>query len=114
LVARGLLFSPTPDVFGLGTWIILAGFLRFSRYPLLYALSFAMTMVLEFYGTTLGNWAWAATVPLVGLPAGNPPAAIGAGYCIMDALARLLSPRLKAVPQCVRRLTWAHIASNGI
>jgi hypothetical protein len=58
-------------------------------------------MILEFYGTSLGNWAWAPVSPILGLPTGNPPAAIGVGYCIMDGLARLLAPRVEHAAQKV-------------
>ncbi len=58
---------------------------------------------LEFYGTGLGTWSWLPVVPLLGLPAANPPAAIGVGYCIMDAAARQLAPRLRGALARVRR-----------
>lgn len=90
LVARGLM-APTPDLFGLGTWVVFTAFLLRGGTPLFYVVSFAMTMTLEFYGTDLGLWAWAARSPFLGLPTGNPPAAIGAGYCVMDTLARALA-----------------------
>jgi hypothetical protein len=66
-----------------------------GRFALLYAVSFTMTMTLEFYGTSLGAWTWAARSPLAGLPAANPPACIGAGYCIMDAITRWMAPRIQ-------------------
>jgi hypothetical protein len=102
LVGHGLFLLPVPDVFGLGTWIVLLPYLLRSRYPVLYAISFTMTMALEYYGTALGNWAWAPTSPLLGIPAANPPAAIGVGYCIMDNLARLLAPRLEQAVTSLR------------
>ncbi len=48
---------------------------------------------LEWYGTGVGAWTWAPVLPLLGLPAGNPPACIGAGYAAMDALTRRIVPR---------------------
>jgi hypothetical protein len=51
--------------------------------------------VLEFYGTAVGTWHWAAVFPHTGLPAGNPPSAIGAGYCVLDALAIRLADRFR-------------------
>ena len=91
----GLALGPRPDVLGVVTFAILVPFLVGGRYAALFAVSFVMTMALEFYGTGLGNWAWAAAVPIIGLPAGNPPACIGAGYCCMDRIARRLAPRVE-------------------
>lgn len=105
LALRGNLTLATPDLFGLGAWLVFLAFLKWGTQSLFYSVSFALTMVLEFYGTGLGLWAWAPVAPLVGLPAGNPPAGIGAGYCVMDAVARRLAPRvetaLSAVSGCL-------------
>lgn len=98
LAASGLLgavvFGTRPDVLGAVTWVILVPFLVRGRYTPMFAISFAMTMALEYYGTGLGNWAWAATAPIIAIPAANPPACIGAGYCVMDRIARELAPRV--------------------
>ena len=80
--------QPLPDLLGFVTWAIFLRFLVRGRYPLLYAVSFAMTTALELYGTGLGIWTWAALLPGLWLPAGNPPTGIGAGYAAMDALSR--------------------------
>jgi len=53
----------------------------------LLASSFILTLVLELYGTTLGNWYWPREVPWVGLVTTNPPAIAGAFYCTLHALA---------------------------
>jgi hypothetical protein len=53
----------------------------------LFASSFVLTLTLELYGTTLGNWAWHREVPWVGLVTTNPPAIAGAFYCTLHALA---------------------------
>ena len=52
----------------------------------LFASSFVLTLTLELYGTTLGNWAWDREVPWVGLVTTNPPAIAGAFYCTLHAL----------------------------
>ena len=52
----------------------------------LFASSFVLTLTLELYGTTLGNWAWDRDVPWVGLVTTNPPAIAGAFYCTLHAL----------------------------
>ncbi len=53
----------------------------------LFASSFILTLMLELYGTTLGNWVWPREVPWVGLVTTNPPAIAGAFYCTLHALA---------------------------
>ena len=94
-VLHGLLVGPRADVVGALGWLMLVVFVRRGRDPLLFAVTFSLTMVLEFYGTSLGTWHWAAVFPNTGLPAGNPPSAIGAGYCVLDALAMRLAGRFR-------------------
>ena len=84
----GLLRPPLPDLLGFVTWAIFLRFILRGRAPLLYAVSFVLTMGLELYGTSLAVWTWAPLLPGVWLPAGNPPTGVGAGYCAMDALTR--------------------------
>ncbi len=52
----------------------------------LYATMFVLSLAMEVYGTWIGNWAWSARVPWLGLAADNPPIAAGAFYCILDLL----------------------------
>jgi hypothetical protein len=52
----------------------------------LYATMFVLSLAMELYGTWLGNWAWSARVPLLGLSATNPPLAAGAFYSVLDLL----------------------------
>jgi hypothetical protein len=92
----GLARPPLPDLLGFVTWAIFMRFIVRGRYPLLYAVSFAMTTALELYGTGLGIWRWAPVLPGLMLPAGNPPTGIGAGYAAMDALTRRIVGRLRA------------------
>jgi hypothetical protein len=86
----GLLARPRVDVVGALCWVILVYFLRRGRDPLLLAVTFSLTMGLEFYGTALGVWHWAPVLPGTSLTAANPPSAIAAGYCGLDLLARRL------------------------
>ena len=90
LVGRGL-----PDLLGFVTWAIFIRFIVRGRYPLLYAVSFVMTTALELYGTGLGIWRWSPVLPVLMLPAGNPPTGIGAGYAAMDALTRRIVARIE-------------------
>src|SRR5207302_4733653 len=87
-MAYGLIARPLPDLLGFVTWAVFLRFILRGRYPLLYAVSFAMTTALELYGTSLGIWRWSPVLPALMLPAGNPPTGIGAGYAAMDALTR--------------------------
>jgi type IV secretory pathway VirB3-like protein len=90
----GVLGRPLPDLLGFVTWAIFIRFIVRGRNPLLYAVSFAMTTALELYGTGLGIWTWSPVLPLLMLPAGNPPTGIGAGYAAMDALTRRIVRRI--------------------
>jgi len=83
-----------PDLLGFVTWAVFIRFMVRGRYPLLYAVSFALTTALELYGTSLGIWRWSPLLPGLVLPAGNPPTGIGAGYCAMDALTRRIVGRI--------------------
>jgi len=103
----GLVRPPLPDLLGFVTWAIFIRFIVRGRYPLLYAVSFAMTTALELYGTGLGIWRWAPVLPGLLLPAGNPPTGIGAGYAAMDALTRRIVGRLRARRSAVPELAEA-------
>ena len=91
----GLVARPLPDLLGFVTWAIFVRFIVRGRFPLLYAVSFAMTTALELYGTGLGIWRWSPVLPVLMLPAGNPPTGIGAGYAAMDALTRRIVARIE-------------------
>jgi hypothetical protein len=91
----GLAARPLPDLLGFVTWAIFIRFIVRGRFPLLYAVSFAMTTALELYGTGLGIWRWSPVLPVLMLPAGNPPTGIGAGYAAMDALTRRIVARIE-------------------
>jgi len=108
----GLAARPLPDLLGLVTWAIFIRFIVRGRYPLLYAVSFAMTTGLELYGTALGIWTWAPVLPVLMLPAGNPPTGIGAGYAAMDALTRRIVARIERV-RAARRATGSAVAASA-
>jgi hypothetical protein len=103
----GLARPPLPDLLGFVTWAIFIRFVVRGRYPLLYAVSFAMTSALELYGTGLGIWRWAPVLPGLMLPAGNPPTGIGAGYAAMDALTRRIIGRMR------RRSDARHVSGTA-
>ncbi len=99
----GLIARPLPDLLGFVTWAIFIRFIVRGRYPLLYGVSFLMTTALELYGTSLGIWTWSGVLPVLMLPAGNPPTGIGAGYAAMDALTRRIVARVERA-RAARRL----------
>ena len=90
----GLLRPPLPDLLGFVTWAVFIRFIVRGRFPLLYAVSFVLTLALELYGTGWGIWRWAPVLPGLMLPAGNPPTGIGAGYAAMDGLTRRIVGRI--------------------
>ena len=113
LLARNLWSAPLSeisDMLGLVTWVIFIPFILRERFALLYAVSFTMTMALEFYGTSLGVWTWAPILPWLRLSVANPPACVGAGYCIFDAITRWLAPRAHGVLR--RKLSATQVKSE--
>jgi hypothetical protein len=78
------------------------GVLVFSAYlfvgpaPTVYGGVFLAVAGLELYGTAIGTWRWAAVVPGLGLPDGNPPAGAASGYVLFDIAAMALAPLLVA------------------
>jgi len=70
------------DTWGAIWWIAAALLIaRSSKAPLL-AVCCSYTMLLEWLGTSMGNWAWAPEV--LGLHSGNPPSGVGILYVVLD------------------------------
>lgn len=84
---RGVALADRSDALGMLTFLLLARFLMVGRAPGVYAAAFVVTSVLELYGTSLGNWAWATHDPTGIVSIGNPPSGISGAYCIFDAAA---------------------------
>jgi hypothetical protein len=72
--------------------------------PTLYAGVFVIVAFLELYGTSIGAWHWAETIPGTPVGAGNPPSGIASIYVLFDIAAIALAPRLLASLSSVRRL----------
>ncbi len=66
--------------------LLVVSVLSLPAYQRLFASSFVLTLTLELYGTTLGNWYWDREVPWVGLVTTNPPLVAGAFYVTLHAL----------------------------
>jgi hypothetical protein len=90
----GLLLLPRLDVAGaLGVPLLLV-FLWRSRSRTTYAGVFLVVAALELYGTSIGTWRWAARLPGLGIPDGNPPSGVASGYVWFDVMALLVAPWL--------------------
>jgi hypothetical protein len=88
------LFFPQRDVAGaLGVPLLLL-FLWRSRSRTTYAGVFLVVGALELYGTSIGTWRWASTLPGLGIPDGNPPSGVASGYVWFDVMALLVAPWL--------------------
>ena len=98
----GLTVLPRPDVAGALCIPLLLAFLCRSPARAAYAGVFLIVAALELYGTAIGTWRWAGQLPGLGIPDGNPPSGVAAGYVWFDVMALLFAPRLLAA----LRRTW--------
>jgi hypothetical protein len=74
------------DTLGIALFLVLAvSAVGLPKQRALYASTFVLSLLLELYGTWLGNWNWAREVPVTTLVTTNPPGVVGAFYCALDA-----------------------------
>ena len=99
----GVTVLPRADVGGALGAALLALYLLRGRAPAVYAGVFLVVAWLELYGTALGTWRWAVEIPGTGIPNGNPPSGVAAGYVWFDVVALAVAPRLLAAWQRARR-----------
>jgi hypothetical protein len=92
--ALGLLAIPRRDVAGAVGVPLLLLFLWRSRNRATYAGVFLVVAALELYGTAIGTWRWAAELPGLGVPNGNPPSGVASGYVWFDVMALIVAPLL--------------------
>jgi len=90
----GLFVLPRRDVAGAVGIPLLLLFLWRSRNRAVYASVFLVVAALELYGTAIGTWRWAAQLPGLGIPDGNPPSGVASGYVWFDVMALLVAPML--------------------
>jgi hypothetical protein len=102
----GLTVLPRLDVAGAVGVPLLCLFLARSRNRAAYAGVFLVVAGLELYGTALGTWTWAPTLPGLGIADGNPPSGVASGYVWFDVMAVLVASRLLALRRA-RRATPA-------
>jgi hypothetical protein len=98
----GVTVLPRADVGGALGAVLLALYLVRGRAPAVYAGVFVVVAWLELYGTALGTWTWAVTIPGTGIPNGNPPSGVAAGYVWFDIVALALAPRLLVLARRAR------------
>ena len=92
----GITVLPQTDVGGALGAVLLAYFLLRGRAPAIYAGVFLVVAALELYGTAIGTWTWAETIPGTGVPNGNPPSGVASGYVFFDVVALAVAPRVLA------------------
>jgi hypothetical protein len=99
----GLLLLPQRDVAGAVGVPLLLLFLWRGRNRAIYAGVFLVVAALELYGTAIGTWHWARTLPGLGISDGNPPSGVASGYVWFDVMALLTAPLAIAVVRRGRR-----------
>ena len=98
----GLTVLPRLDVAGAVGVPLLCLFLWRSLSRATYAGVFVVVAVLELYGTSIGTWRWAVSLPGLGIPDGNPPSGVASGYVWFDVMALLVAPWLVAAARRMR------------
>lgn len=93
--AYGLL-GDRPDVLGAFWFACLVAFLVRGPSREVYVGAFVVVSHLELLGTALGNWAWQAHDPILGISIGNPPSGAAGGYGWFDLAGLLVAPWLLA------------------
>jgi hypothetical protein len=102
----GLTLLPRLDVAGAIGVPLLCLFLWRSRFRAVYAGVFLVVAALELYGTSIGTWRWAAELPGLGIPDGNPPSGVASGYVWFDVMALLVAPCLLRAGRMLRTGPW--------
>jgi len=92
---------------------LLLVFLWRSRARATYAAVFLVVGALELYGTAIGTWRWAPTLPGLGIPDGNPPSGVASGYVWFDVMALLLAPSLLTLIERLRPLRLRALPGLG-
>ncbi|NUT55630.1 MAG: hypothetical protein HOQ03_06575, partial [Thermoleophilia bacterium] len=90
----GVTVLPRADVGGAIGTALLAVYLVRGRAPAIYAGVFLVVAWLELYGTAIGTWEWAVTIPGTGVPQGNPPSGVASGYVMVAIVALAVAPGL--------------------
>ena len=74
------------DTEALVWFFVFLAFLKWGPNKRLYTTMFVLALLMEVYGTALGNWTWEMQVPYTPLTSTNPPACAGVFYCVLDLI----------------------------
>jgi len=100
------------DTTGAILFLIFLACLMTGKARSLYVTMFALSLLLELYGTWLGNWAWRPLVPWLQLSNTNPPACSGALYCVLDLLV-LAGTRLLMLKSSFQSIWYSGASSSS-
>lgn len=109
----GLTVLPHRDVAGAIGVPLLLLFLWRGRNRVVYAGVFLVVACLELYGTAIGTWRWAPSLPGLGIPDGNPPSGVASGYVWFDVMALLVAPMIHGQLRSLNRRNQPVTASEG-
>ena len=84
------------DAWGFLWWLGALAMIVRSKNQLMLSACFIYTIILEWTGTAIGNWIWAADVPFVRLHSANPPAGVGILYILLDLITVFITTRFLA------------------
>jgi len=79
-------FLTSTDTISAALSILFLAFMVLGSNRRLYATMFIVSLLMELYGTWIGNWAWVPEVPGLPLTSANPPLCVGGLYCALDLL----------------------------
>ncbi|MBL4607011.1 MAG: hypothetical protein JKY01_04190 [Pseudomonadales bacterium] len=88
----GFFYAEQKDACGALLFSIFLVVLYFGRSTMVYLGAYYITSYLEWVGTLLGTWQWAAIDPVLGLTQGNPPSGVATWYCLVDVVALSVAP----------------------
>ena len=77
-------FLTSTDTISVALAILFLTFMVFGSNRRLYATMFVISLLMELYGTWIGNWVWVPEIPGLPLSIANPPLCIGGLYCALD------------------------------
>ncbi|MBI3530086.1 MAG: hypothetical protein HY067_19240 [Betaproteobacteria bacterium] len=77
-------FLTSTDTLSVALAILFLAFMTFGSNRRLYATMFVISLLMELYGTWIGNWMWVPEVPGLPLSSANPPLCVGGLYCALD------------------------------
>ncbi|MBL8519940.1 MAG: hypothetical protein JNK75_04645 [Betaproteobacteria bacterium] len=79
-------WTANSDRFGVVLCALFFIAVTFGKARVLYATMFVLALIMELYGTALGNWRWLDIAPWTNLTQANPPFSAGAFYGVLDLL----------------------------